>query len=353
LPLSAFVHFAAARTRRLPEPLRYAIAAAGIIGTFLARRELDETWTQTFPLISYSASALAAALMLGVGPGLLSLYAGCALAAWFYFPPTGSLAIANTGHAWGLAIYATVGTAQAFVLETLVNAIEHLTASERGLKESERHRTLLLHEFRHRTRNDLQGLTGLLLLRARSAKAGDDPAEALREAAGHALALARVHSRLVAADLGDMAGAVIDTREFVHGLAEDIMRAGSGNGLRPVALHVTVESHSLPAERAVPLGLVLNECITNSLKYAFGIEEVGTLRVEFYREADDFVLTIADDGAGLSGAADGLGTRLLRALAAQLRGRFARTPATIEGSGTLNVMRFAVASPGFVSKELP
>lgn len=342
VPLAHFVGHTALRSRRLPAAARYALSAAAIAATFFARRLLDESWSQSFPLISYSVPALAAALMLGLGPGLLSLYTGCALAAWFYLSPTGSLFISTPGHAWGLAIYAAVGTAQALILQTLANVVEQKTASERT-------RTLLLHEFRHRTRNDLQGLTGLLLLRARSAKPSDDPAEVLREAAGHARALARVHSRLVAADLGDTAGAVIDTREFVHGLAEDIMRAGSGNGLRPVSLEIEAQSHSLPSERAVPLGLVLNECMTNSLKYAFAVEEVGAMRVAFRREGDEFVLTVADDGVGFSGASEGLGTRLLRALAAQLRGKFEREPAA---PGTCNVLRFAATSPGFQSKAL-
>lgn len=345
MPLSRLVHVITERPRKLPKPARYALAAAGVLGTFYVRQILDETGILSFPLVSFSVPALATALMLGVGPGLLSLYTGCALAALYYFPPIGSLHVAEAGQAWGLALYAAVGTAQALIFETLVNTVEGLTLSERS-------RALLLHEFRHRTRNDLQGLTGLLLLRARSAKPGDDPAEVLREAAGHALALARVHSRLVTADLGGAGEAIIDTREFLHGLAEDVMRAGSGNGLRPISLHVAAESHSLPAERAVPLGLVLNETMTNALKYAFAAEAEGVVRVRFWREGDDFLLTVADDGAGLSSAVEGLGTRLLRALAAQLRGKFKRDPAPGEGPGTLNVLRFSAASPGFHSKAL-
>jgi two-component sensor histidine kinase len=131
-----------------------------------------------------------------------------------------------------------------------------------------------------------------------------------------------------------------------------------GEGLRPLALSVEAEAHTLDTERAVQLGLVLNEAVANALKYAFPEDRPGTVRVRFAREEEEFVLTVADDGIGLptegelSGAllapapyGSGLGTRLLRALAAQLRGSFSRHPG--EGQrGTVAGLRFRAAPPG-------
>jgi two-component sensor histidine kinase len=150
----------------------------------------------------------------------------------------------------------------------------------------------------------------------------------------------------------------VDTRDFVIGLCSDLDAAQVGEGLRPVALMAEAESHPLDAERAVPLGLVLNETVTNAMKYAFPEERPGAVRVGFARQDDHFVLTVSDDGIGLPPEADlenappgqpppgsGLGTRLLRALAAQLRGTFNRQPGP-EGHGTLSELRFPAAPPG-------
>lgn len=247
----------------------------------------------------------------------------------------------------------------ALVVETLHNTVARLQQTVAELRRSEQVRALLLREFRHRIRNDLGALVGLLTLRARTAPSAA-AREGLLDAAGHAMALARVHGRLALAEEGFDAGgqAAVDTREFVAGLCADIEAAQFGEGLRPVALVVEAEAHPLAADRAVPLGLVLNETVTNALKYAFPEERPGTVRVRFAREGAEFSLTVIDDGIGLPQEGDldrappgplprgsGLGTRLLRALAAQLRGTFTRRPG--EGRvGTCAELRFPAAAAG-------
>ncbi len=151
----------------------------------------------------------------------------------------------------------------------------------------------------------------------------------------------------------------MDTKEFIEGLCRDLDRAVSGGELRPVALIAEAESHTLDAERAVHLGLVLNELVTNALKYAFPDNGAGTVRVRFNREGESFVLSVSDDGVGLpaheTSAAmraagerplgTGLGTRLLQGLAAQLRGALSRRQGE-NGVGTLAELRFPVAEAG-------
>jgi anti-sigma regulatory factor (Ser/Thr protein kinase) len=73
----------------------------------------------------------------------------------------------------------------------------------------------------------------------------------------------------------------------------------TGEGLRPVALAAEAEMHPLDGERAVQLGLMLNEAVTNALNYAFPEERAGAVRVRSAREGGAFVLTVADDGIGL------------------------------------------------------
>ncbi len=66
-----------------------------------------------------------------------------------------------------------------------------------------------------------------------------------------------------------------------------------------MALAAEAEMHPLDGERAVQLGLMLNEAVTNALNYAFPEERAGAVRVRSAREGGAFVLTVADDGIGL------------------------------------------------------
>jgi two-component sensor histidine kinase len=260
-------------------------------------------------------------------------------------------------------LFLAVGASTALIIETLHVALFRARRARADLARSEEQRRLLLNEFRHRTRNDLQSLSALLLLRARAAPS-PAAADGLREAAEHARALARVHAWLAhsepsaGADGGDPAR--VDTKDFVEGLCRDLDRALSGGELRPVARIAEAEAHTLDAERAVHLGLVLNELVTNAMKYAFPDNGAGTVRVRFAREGAHFLLRVADDGVGLPPADEtapvparsgkrplgtGLGTRLLQGLAAQLRGTLARRRGE-DGVGTLAELRFPTAEPG-------
>jgi two-component sensor histidine kinase len=345
MPLSHIAELAVRRTRPQHVSVRYAGAAVVVALTFVFRQLLAEIWPFGQPFLTYSFAVLVSATMFGQGPAFATMASCAALASWFYLPPIHSLYVESSQNVAALVLFGIVGTAQALLVETLVHAIEHLRQAEaRGV--------LLLNEFRHRTRNDLQSLTGLMLLRARGAET-EEAKCLLREAAARGRNLARVHGRLVAADRSNEMEAAADTREFLAGLTEDIMQVGSGDGLRPIGFVVEAEAYLLHGERAVPLGLVLNECLTNCLKYAFPDERSGMVRVGFVRQGEDFQLSVADDGVGLGvpPSSPGFGTRLLRGLAAQLRGSFVRH-AGPDGIGAECVLRFPVTTPGFVSKPL-
>jgi two-component sensor histidine kinase len=349
-----------ARTRALSTPVRYVGTLIVVTCTFLIRWVLDPVLPDFPYLLSFVAILLSATLF-NHGTGLLATALSGAFAAYFYLPPLYSFEVAALGDATGLILFLAIGSAVAIVLEALHKAWAATHQAHTALQEahdeltrSERARGLLLHEFRHRTRNDLASLAGLLLLRARRA-----PSEAaqsgLREAADHAMVLARVHTRLAPENDLNRDATIVDTRDFIAGLCADLERAQAGDGLRPVSLVVDAEAHSLSTERGVQLGLVLNEAVTNALKYGFPDDRPGTIRVHFRREGSSFVLTVSDDGIGLPKEGDislearrppgsGLGTRLLSALAAQLRGTFTRRPGDCS-TGTLAELRFPVEAP--------
>jgi two-component sensor histidine kinase len=255
-----------------------------VLAVFLVRRAADPILAADHPFLLFFVAVLLAAALFDHWSGLLATGLSALLVDYLYLPPVGQLGVEDSRQLIALSAFVAVGAAMALVVETLHNTVARLQQTVAELRRSEQVRALLLREFRHRIRNDLGALVGLLTLRARTAPSAA-AREGLLDAAGHAMALARVHGRLALAEEGFDAGgqAAVDTREFVAGLCADIEAAQFGEGLRPVALVVEAEAHPLAADRAVPLGLVLNETVTNALKYAFPEERPGTVRVRFAR----------------------------------------------------------------------
>jgi two-component sensor histidine kinase len=348
------------RTRHLPTVVRYLAAMALFAMTVLLRVLGDGLLPPGYPFLLFFVPILLAAALFDHGAGLLVVILSALAAVTLFIEPVGEVWVADWRQLVAVGLFVAVASAMAFVIESLHRAVAAAREARDAAARAERGRALLLQEFRHRTRNDLGSLVGLLYLRARAA-GSEAVREGLREAAQHALALARVHTRLALADTDE--GATIDTRTFVLGLCADLEAAGPGEGLRPIALVSDAESHHLDSERAVQLGLVLNEAVTNALKYAFPEGRGGTITLSFRRCGPNFVLRVADDGVGLppDGELDpspdlarsggsGLGTRLLRGLAAQLRGTFKRRPA-IDATGTVAELRFPVEAPGLQGSQ--
>lgn len=350
MPLQKIFPRGMAHTHSLPIPLRYAATLAIVFGVFFVRRYVDPWLSEGYPFLLFFVGILISASLFDSGSGYVATAASAILVTCFYLPPIGSPLVDDPRHAVALVFFIGIGTAITFTIEALHKALH----AQRRLQRS---RALLLREFRHRTRNDLNSLVAILHVRARAARS-EAVREGLSEAANHALALARIHTRLSAGE-GESEDnpASVSTRDFIVGLCHDIEAAHLGGGLRPIAVIVEAEDHLLLADRAVPLGLVLNEAETNTLKYAFEEDCQGTLRVSFVRESGDYILTIADNGVGLppegeaSGPPDppptgsGLGTRLLRGLASQLRGTFSRGPGPGR-RGAVVTLRFPVEAPG-------
>ena len=183
-----------------------------------------------------------------------------------------------------------------------------------ALKEKE----TLLKEIHHRVKNNLQIISSLLSMQSdSSADAG--ARELLRESIHRVRSMALIHERLYQSE----SLARIDFGDYARSLATFLFRSyrlGSA-----VQLTVEAETTELSVETAVPLGLVLNELVTNALKHALAAGGAGELRVSVRPEPDGrFSLTVADTGPGLPAdfdldAATTMGMTLVRALANQLK----------------------------------
>lgn len=180
--------------------------------------------------------------------------------------------------------------------------------------------TLLLEEVNHRVKNSLQQIASVVRLQARAAK-HDDAREALEKTLDRIIAVGRVHEQLYKSS-GEVG--VFDAGAYAKALAHDLVNSMARDD---VELVTEVEPVTLDLRQAVPLALILNELVTNALKYGCPTGRPSRVRVGLGSEGEAYRLSVSDDGDGLPKGFTprtnkSLGMRAIEALARQLGGRF-------------------------------
>jgi PAS domain S-box-containing protein len=180
---------------------------------------------------------------------------------------------------------------------------------------------MLLRELTHRVKNSLQFIASMVMIEARSLESGEGKA-ALARVSRRILALGHLYSKLSEADTFE----AVDAATYLNELCRDLIASVYKDGDAFIMLKTDIESELLPTDRAIPIGLIVNELVTNAVKYGFPGEAKGTVMVRLKRVPGELRLTVADDGQGLDpGRADsGLGGRLVDAFAQQLGGQVER-----------------------------
>jgi len=207
--------------------------------------------------------------------------------------------------------------------QRILLAIEDVT--ERAQLERERaaaHERILalMQELVHRVKNNLQFIAAMVSIEARRHKRGQGKA-ALERVLHRVEALGALYAKLQAADTVE----AIDAATYLDGLCRDLVASVENSG-PAISLKTDIESELLPTERAIPIGLIVNELVTNAIKYAFPPNTQGTVLVTFKREPGGLRLTVADNGRGVDPkrADSGLGGRLVEGFAEQLGGQLER-----------------------------
>jgi PAS domain S-box-containing protein len=224
------------------------------------------------------------------------------------------------GTRWYLATVAPwfrPGGARAGLIEVLRD-VQQRKVAEMQVEGANAQKALLLRDINHRIKNHLQSLAALLAMSRKSLR---DPQarEAIDGAANRVMVLARVYDRLELRSEGDVR---LSLRDFVEQLCTDLRPMLLD--LRPLALHVRVADREIDMSRAVLVGLVVNEALTNAAKYAFPDGRPGSITVAVTAVGRDLKLVVEDDGIGVlpDRFGSGTGTRLIRSLAQQLGGSF-------------------------------
>ncbi len=190
----------------------------------------------------------------------------------------------------------------------------------RTLRKRNAEKELLIKEIHHRVKNNLQVLSSLLHLQGRQIH--DEAAlDAVREGQNRVDAMSLIHQKLYT---GDRLTA-IEMPQYLRELADTLLDSFGAEGR--VAIDVKAEPIALDVDTAIPLGLIVNELATNSLKYAFPGGRPGRVEIALFSdERNSLVLEVSDDGAGRVGAGiskggTGFGSRLVDMLSKKLKGR--------------------------------
>ena len=180
---------------------------------------------------------------------------------------------------------------------------------------------MLLQELTHRVKNSLQFIAAMVMIEARSHKSGEGKA-ALERVSNRITALGQLYAKLTKADTVE----AVDAATYLNELCRDLIASVHEEGETSIVLKTDIESELLPTDRAIPIGLIVNELVTNAVKYAFPGDAKGTVTVTLKRVPGELRLTVADDGQGLDPrrADSGLGGRLVDGFAQQLGGQVER-----------------------------
>ncbi|RKE43687.1 MULTISPECIES: histidine kinase dimerization/phosphoacceptor domain -containing protein [unclassified Sphingomonas] len=190
-------------------------------------------------------------------------------------------------------------------------------SAEADLRASNARLEALLGEVNHRVANSLQLVSAMVRLQA-TALTDPSAREALEDTQRRIQAIAQVHRRLYTSN--DVES--VDMQEYLGALVDELAETWSTEAL-PRALTLAAEPIRLPTDRAVSLGVIVTELVTNACKYAYP-DSGGEVRVALRRIDDDvFLLAVEDDGCGIPEDAvprgTGLGTKLIRAMAQSLQ----------------------------------
>ena len=182
-------------------------------------------------------------------------------------------------------------------------------------------RELLLHETHHRVKNNLQMISSLLNLQSKYVK-DDNVLEVLQNGRNRVQSMAILHKNLyVGEDLN-----MVNIQHYFEGLVDSILNSYNKTE-NDVDLRIDAEKVTMDVESVIPLGLIVNELVTNSLKHAFpkDIKTKPEITLKMSEREGFYTLKVADNGVGIqndiieNGNKESFGQRLIKSLSKKLK----------------------------------
>jgi two-component sensor histidine kinase len=220
--------------------------------------------------------------------------------------------------------------------------VEEMRRAERQITSSLREKEVLLKEIHHRVKNNLQVISSLFNLQSRLVK-DTEALKALRESQNRVKSMAFVHEKLhQSKDL-----ARIDVGGYLKLLAMNLAQSFGGGDLRKHAVEMDIQCDdlTLSVDIAIPMGLIVNEIISNCFKHAFPDGRAGRIEISLHKVNSDLELSVKDNGVGFPGDLDyrqtqSLGLQLIMSLVDQVQGEIQ----LIRENGTEFKIQIPVAS---------
>ncbi|WAC04822.1 MAG: PAS domain S-box protein [Methanoregula sp.] len=202
-----------------------------------------------------------------------------------------------------------------------LNTVLEQRVAERteSLNKTLHEKDILFKEVHHRVKNNMQIIISLLNLQSRTI---DDPVilKTIKDSQSRIRAMALVHERLYQS--GDISK--IDLRDYIQFLARELF---SFYGVKSQLIHLTINAPVIMVniDTAIPLGLMVNELISNAIKYAFPDDRKGEIVIDITKDKNEISLVVRDNGVGIPQDFDwhnakSLGIRLVNSLVEQLQG---------------------------------
>ncbi len=222
----------------------------------------------------------------------------------------------------------------------ILRDVSQRVENEEKIRTSLREKEALLKEIHHRVKNNLQVVSSLLGLQSRGVT-DERTRRAFQESQNRVHSMALLHEALYQSENLS----AVDFPVYIRQLASHLFHS---YGVAPQRIHLRTDLDQLylDLDAAVPCGLIINELLSNSLKYAFPDGREGEIRIELHEHAGGVArLIVADNGVGLRSDVDlatarTLGLRLVRSLSEQLGGKIE----VVSNKGTEIRLTFAAAA---------
>jgi PAS domain S-box-containing protein len=191
---------------------------------------------------------------------------------------------------------------------------------EKEIKKALNEKEMLLKEIHHRVKNNLMVISSLLNLQSRYIK-DKEALGIFKESQSRARSMALIHERLYqSTDLKR-----INFADYIRALAIDLFHTYTSDERR-LKLTMDVDDLMLDINTTVPLGMILNELVSNCLKHAFPDDMAGEIKIDFHKMDGEYLLEVNDDGKGFPEDLDfentqSLGLQIVNSLINQLEGK--------------------------------
>ena len=293
-----------------PWPVRYALAALIMLACCAAQYLIFRlsAFTGFFVLLP---GVFLTGLLFDRGSAFFATAIGCLFGVYILFP--GFQLPSHTAYL-PLILFVITGFFLAVAADMLRKAMARIAAAERD-------KDLLLRDLRHRTKNDIMNITSVLRIHARQATT-PEIRDALMGAAGRVDVMGEVHTFL------EHSPETVNLGSYLTDLCQRLSAAH--RGVRPINIVVEAEDAHVKPEHILPVGMIVNELVTNSLKYAFPGGRPGRIGVSVRDGGGaELVMRVEDDGIGCSeDVPEGTGSVLMKLMTRQIGGSMVReTPA--------------------------